>query len=132
MKLHKSFGLWTILLIVPRLVIRRGSVGRLPAAVKGPEWEQWLATLNHYLLYGMVSILSFTGLGMGYASGKGIPFFSFGTIWGSNKPIPSVAKPMFKVHKFTGTYLPWAFFLHLGGTAKHQFIDKSNIIRRII
>ena len=34
MKLHKSFGLCVIALIVPRILIRRGA--KLPAKVPGP------------------------------------------------------------------------------------------------
>ena len=61
---------------------------------------------------------------MGYASGKGIPFFGLGTVPGASKPIPSIAKPCFKVHSYTGKWLPWAVGLHTGGTAKHYFVDK--------
>ena len=76
MKLHKSFGLVVIALLIPRILLRRGA--RLPAPVVGPEWEQFLAKVGHYSLYSTIGILSATGIGMGIFSGNGIPFFGFG------------------------------------------------------
>ena len=76
MKLHKSFGLCVIALLIPRIMLRRGA--RLPAPVAGPAWEMFLAKCGHYSLYGAVGTLSVTGLGMGIFSGNGIPFFGFG------------------------------------------------------
>ena len=38
MKLHKSFGLLAAGLLIPRLLMRRASVAKLPAALAGPVW----------------------------------------------------------------------------------------------
>ena len=90
MKLHKSFGLCVIALLIPRILLRRGA--RLPAPVVGPAWEQFAGKVGHYSLYSIVGILSATGLGMGIFSGNGIPFFNFGPVFKGYAKVPAIAK----------------------------------------
>jgi cytochrome b561 len=48
--------------------------------------------------------LPFTGITMGYFSGKGIPFFGL-TIPGKKEPIGDIAKYAYKTHVWAGTAL---------------------------
>jgi len=68
MMLHKSFGLVVSGLYLPRLLNRL--VATKPTPVGGV-----LASLNHWAMYGLVATLCFTGVGMGYQNGFGVPFF---------------------------------------------------------
>ena len=130
MKLHKSFGLLVIAMIVPRILLRRGA--RLPAPVVGPAWEQFLGKVGHYSLYGIMGTLSATALGMGIFSGNGIPFFGFGQMFKGWAKVPAIAKQSVKLHRQIGKTLPYFMALHVGGYWKHLLVDGKNIIWRIL
>lgn len=84
MKMHKSCGLVMGLCAVGRLMIRNKSV--LPKdmpVTKGwhaPAWK--VAKIAHYLLYCGMIFMPVTGIAMGIAGGKGVPFFDYFTIPG--------------------------------------------------
>ena len=117
MRLHKSFGLMMAFLIIPRILVRRGST--LPPPVVGAAWEHMLAKIGHYSLYGFMLLMPITGVAMGVFGGKGLPFFSY-TIPGLEKPVPAVAKNAFKVHKQAGQILPYVVGGHLVGVGYHK------------
>ena len=117
MRLHKTFGLMMAFLILPRLLVRRGST--LPAPVVGAAWEHLLAKIGHYSLYGFMLFLPVTGITMGIFGGKGLPFFSY-TIPGLSKPVPSVAKLAFKTHTSAGKIFPYVAATHVGAVGYHR------------
>lgn len=61
---HKSCGLLTGMVLLPRLAMRLST--RAPAHLPGPAIVQYLGTLNHLALYGFVSSMAGTGIAMGY------------------------------------------------------------------
>ena len=120
MRLHKSFGLMMACLIVPRILVRRGSA--LPPAVVGAAWEHMLAKIGHYSLYGFMLLLPISGVTMGIFGGKGLPFFSY-TIPGLSKPVPTVAKYAFKTHKKAGQIFPYVVGTHVGAVGYHRAVQ---------
>ena len=75
MHYHKSFGIIMFGCIFPRLYFRFANT--LPAHVSASSLEVLGGKLMHYALYGMLVIMPVTGVGMGYTSGYGAPFFSW-------------------------------------------------------
>uniref|UniRef100_A0A7R9VZQ2 Cytochrome b561 bacterial/Ni-hydrogenase domain-containing protein n=1 Tax=Chlamydomonas euryale TaxID=1486919 RepID=A0A7R9VZQ2_9CHLO len=128
MHLHKSLGLLTGMLVVPRLAIKLSS--KLPPAVHGPAWEQMAGAVSHNVMYVWMVLMPATGIAMGYYGGKGLPFFST-TFAGAETPNGGVAKQAFWMHKQAGIYGKYLIPLHLAGTAKHLVIDRNNILKRI-
>merc|ERR1719215_1087373 len=70
---HKSCGLLTGILVVPRLIARIAS--KTPAHLPGPTIQQWAGNASHLAMYGFITFLPMSGIAMGYFGGKGLPFF---------------------------------------------------------
>jgi cytochrome b561 len=69
---HKSLGLLTGMIVLPRVAYRLGSaaaykVRNIPG-VDGLEHQA--ASITHYALYGFMTIMPATGIAMGYFGGK--------------------------------------------------------------
>merc|ERR1712166_565950 len=114
---HKSLGLLTGLLVLPRLATKLTSVspGRLPG---GHIIEHYAAQASHYALYAFTTIMPVTGIAMGYFGGKGLPFF-FTTLPGASTPTGAYAGQAFKIHKTLGTYGKYLVPLHSGAAFFH-------------
>ena len=92
--MHKSFGLLAAGLLVPRVAIRMmaSRAGKIPGSFEQPMILKGLANLNHYVMYFMLVVMPATGITMGIAGGKGIPFFDIYTVPGLTKPKGPIAK----------------------------------------
>merc|ERR1719326_635413 len=95
MLLHKSFALISVGLLVPRIYYK--IVSKSPSLLPGTYIEQLAGRISHSLLYFFITFLPATGIGMGYYSGYGIPFFKLGKIPGSSTPSKETASQLFSL-----------------------------------
>jgi len=119
MHIHKSLALIVLSALPIRAAIRLGS--RVPGPVPGAnKLEQLGGRLNHYALYGSLTVLPVSGVLMGYYGGKGLPFFNY-HIDGASKENqkPAVAKQAFKIHKTVGQVFTYLIPLHIGAAGWH-------------
>ncbi|CAB9506667.1 Prokaryotic cytochrome b561 [Seminavis robusta] len=125
---HKSLGLLTGMIVLPRVAYRLGNMAAYK--VKGipgvSDVEHKAASLTHYALYGFMTVMPATGIAMGYFGGKGLPFFgtTFGGIVSTDDTKArngSIAKNSFKIHKQLGTYGKFVVPLHVAGAFQHFF-----------
>jgi 1,2-dihydroxy-3-keto-5-methylthiopentene dioxygenase len=75
---HKSLGLLTGMVVVPRVAYRllsRDSY-HVQNLLGNSSTENFLGKITHYMLYGFMTIMPATGVAMGYYGGKGLPFFA--------------------------------------------------------
>jgi len=73
---HKSLGLLTGMVVVPRVAYRVFSRSAYNVVnVQGSSIEHALGNMTHYGLYGFMTIMPASGIAMGYYGGKGLPFF---------------------------------------------------------
>ena len=126
---HKSFGLLSAGLIVPRLMIRFAS--KIPAPVPGPTWEVMAAHAGHVTLYAFMIFMPITGIAMGYFGGKGLPFFGT-TISGAEKANGKVAKQAFWLHSNIGHYAQYMIPAHVGAVGFHYLARGKNILPRML
>jgi len=70
---HKSFGLLMALMLAPRLATRMFS--QIPKQTAGIKVQHTAAKLSHLGTYFLLTGMTATGVGMGYFSGGGVPFF---------------------------------------------------------
>jgi cytochrome b561 len=114
---HKSLGLLTGMLAVPRLAVKLAS--KAPEALKKSHAiEQLAAKVSHVALYGFLLVMPASGIAMGYFGGKGLPFF-FTTFPGAETPNGAVAKQSFSIHKTLGTYGKFLLPVHVGAAGMH-------------
>ncbi len=77
---HKSLGLLTGILLVPR-VTALALTKRPPPLAELMQWEKVASKAGHWALYGFSAVMAGSGIAMGYLSGtwqlKKILFFFF-------------------------------------------------------
>ena len=128
-KMHKSFGLSVLFLIVLRFFVRlRSSIPPLPDIISA--LEKRLSLWGHYILYVLVFLMAFSGASMSLFAGRGLVFFS-DPFW-QNLNNDSLKT----IFKFVHVNLPWVLvgviLLHVAATVKHYVKDKVNLLTRII
>lgn len=131
MQLHKSFGLLTGALMIPRVGLRLTT--KIPTPFAESLWERVLASFTHHSLYGLLVGLPISGLIMGYFDGRGAPFFGlFRTphIENPTKGDKDLAELIWAGHKLVGKGLELLIGLHLVGNFYHIF-KGQNILRRM-
>ncbi|MDR5857178.1 cytochrome b [Caballeronia sp. LZ062] len=125
---HKSLGMTVFLLVLIRILVRLG-YGRPPLPPMG-AWQRAAASTTQALLYiGMIA-MPLTGY-------LGSSFNRFGTrFWGA--PLPqwgwddkALRELFFGLHVYLAWIMAALIVLHTLGVAKHQFIEKDGLLRRM-
>jgi len=138
-QLHKSFGITILLLSVARLVWRL--MNPPPPEPPMPAWQILTANAVHVAFYALIIIMPLTGWIMVSASPTGIPTKLFQTIPWPHLPFLSSmshdAKEAFHGPiEFVHSKLAWVIIVlivvHVAAALKHQFIDRDNVLHRMI
>ena len=113
---HKSLGLLTGMLAVPRIITK--VISPAVAALPGNSaMFNKLAKVSHLSLYGFMIMMATTGISMGYFGGKGLPFFV--TKFDGGKENKFIADWSYKIHTFTGHYFKYIVPIHIGAASMH-------------
>jgi cytochrome b561 len=127
--LHKSLGMTVFLLVLLRIGAR--SVLHRPPLPPMPAWQRAAARTTQGLLYvGMVA--------MPLAGYLGSSFNRYGTrFWGIPLPKwgwddPHLRELFFGIHQVIGYALIALIVLHVAGALKHQWIDRDNLLARML
>jgi len=130
--LHKSFGLTVLFLMIFRLVwVIRKWKPALPASV--PLWQRTTARLVQHALYITIIAMPLVGWIMSMAAQKTPVFFGLFKL-----PLPGIpadktlAKNMFEIHSTLAWIIIIIVALHILGAIKHHFIDKDNVLKRML
>ena len=133
MWMHKSFGVLSLLTMMPRVYFRM--TRRLPAHAGQEQWETVLSQLSHYGLYALVVAMPVTGVTMGLASGNGLPFFitTIPPLSGEFGKATSgwLAGKAYQLHSWGGQALEYMIALHVGAVGYHHLVKKHNIVTRV-
>ena len=128
---HKSTGV--ILMGLGTLFILWKLINKKPSLPRGmPAYEVFLAKLTHFILSTVIIVMPLSGILMSMGSGKAIKVFN---IWvvpqliDKNKIIASNAHA---AHEWCSYVVLIAVGLHVLAALKHHFIDKDNILKRMI
>jgi cytochrome b561 len=133
-QLHKNFGLAILLLSLVRLGIRL-TAGAPPLPDHMTPTERLLSKLTHWGFYAVMILVPLSGWIMVSASPLGFPTVWFGLFeWphlpiGSSKEIAGAASEAHEIMAFFGAGL---FFLHVAGALKHQFLDRDDVLARML
>lgn len=130
--MHKSTGLLILGLMVLRLLWRwMNKSPEFPNAM--PQWQKIAAHVAHWLFYIILLAMPLVGWIMSTAAGR-VPTF-YGLI---TAPFPGIelndqlAHQLANVHEMLAYVLLFLLALHIAAALKHHFIDKDNVLVRMM
>ena len=130
--LHKSTGITLLFLMFIRFIwIHYTGKPALPSSMK--PWEKFLSRIVQYGFYLLLLIMPLSGWIMSVAADR-IPTY-FGLF---KAPLPwinsnkSLSEFMADSHEIIAWIIIAFMTLHILGALKHHFIDKDNILRRML
>lgn len=128
---HKSLGITVLGLVIARLLWRfvHGTPG-LPAAMS--PYERWAAAIVHRALYALMLLVPLLGWFDTSAAAIPVNWFRLVTL---PQPIPAdsrLQELLGTLHGLAAWTLLSLILLHALAALKHQFIDKDNVLRRMI
>ena len=132
LNLHKSVGLSILVLTLVRLGWRIANPA-IPLPMEMPRWQKLLARTNHVLFYVLLIAMPLVGWAASSAAGRDIVWFGL-----FNWPLLPVgggremAGNLMDVHEAAAKLLIFLVVLHIVGALKHQFIDRDNVLHRMI
>jgi cytochrome b561 len=132
MNLHKSVGLSILVLTLARLAWRIANPAiPLPAAT--PRWQKLAARGTHVLFYVFLVAMPLVGWAASSAAGRDIVWF--GLFEWPLLPIGGgreTAGSLMEAHEIAGKLLIALVVLHVLGALKHHFVDRDNVLHRMI
>ncbi|MEH3086352.1 MAG: cytochrome b [Xylophilus ampelinus] len=132
---HKWAGVAILALSALRLawrIVRRPPALPAPVAAAMPRWQHRAHHGTHHLMYALFFIVPLVG--WAYSSAAGFPVVFLGML-----PLPSfvpadpaLAEAIKPWHEYTAYALAALVVLHVAAVAKHQFIDRDGLLRRML
>jgi len=129
---HKSTGLLVLALVIARLGWRLYA-GK-PEPVPGtPTWQERIATITHWLLYGLILAMPISGWLYDSASGLR-PFRWYGLF-----DVPKLSPPDEALRNLSHEVHEWGFWVllalvvaHAGAAAYHHFFQRDATLVRML
>ncbi|CEK11450.1 cytochrome b [Legionella hackeliae] len=127
--LHKEYGFLVLGLAILRVSWRWINITpKLPL----PAWEKFAARAVHWIFYGFMFALPITGWLITSAAGLPASFFGLITLPDLIAPNEDL-RPIFEeIHEWLAYGLIAFIALHVAAALKHHFINKDDILRRMI
>jgi cytochrome b561 len=133
-QLHKSFGLTVLVLSLARMALRLTSgVPAYPGHMTAVE--RGLAKATHWGFYAVMILVPLSGWLMVSTSPLGFPTLWFGLFewphlpFETDKATSEAASEFHEIMAFVGVGL---FVLHVGGALKHHFLDRDDVLSRML
>jgi cytochrome b561 len=128
---HKSFGITILGLALLRLVWRW--LNRVPAEpLDIPRWQRIAARVSHIGLYVLLLITPLAGWLMSSARNFPVSWFGLVTLPDFIAPNRPAYELLHDIHELLAQTLFWLALLHIAAALKHHFIDKDNVLRRML
>lgn len=130
MSLHKSNGLTILVLSLVRLAWRLAH-GFPPFPPTTAAWDAFLARANHVVFYVMMIVVPLAGWTMASAGPRPLEWFGLFD-WPKlpvDKATGEIAHDAHIILAFTTVGL---VLLHVAGALKHHFLDKDDVLARML
>jgi cytochrome b561 len=128
---HKSFGMTILMLALLRLAWRlMNPVPDLSAETR--PWERNLARLSHVLLYALIFAIPLTGWMMSSARNFPVSWFKVFQFPDLVAPAEETFRQMQYLHHALFKVLLAVALLHIAGALKHHFIDRNDVLKRML
>ena len=129
--IHKSFGLTVLFLMLVRLLwIQYHGKPKLPKTVA--VWQKVLSRIVQYSLYVLLIAMALCGWIMSVAAERTPSLFGLFNMPLPIEPNEALATWMDEAHKTIAWILIVIIGLHIAGAIKHHFIDKDNVLKRML
>lgn len=126
---HKEYGMLALMLVIMRSIWRVSTI--LPL-LSLPWWEVVAARTVHYAFYGFMFAIPLTGWLMTSFSGFPVSFFGWFVFPDLVSAHPDYIYFFKKTHKWLSYGLIATIIMHTCAALKHHFIDKDDILRRML
>ncbi|MGH7019945.1 MAG: cytochrome b [Brevundimonas sp.] len=129
---HKAVGLTILVLTLARIGWRLANP-LIALPVEMPKWERVLSRTTQISFYVVLLVMPLTGWLASSAAGREISWF--GLFQWPLLPIGGgreAAGRFMDVHEAVALLLFLLIFLHVAGALKHQFINRDNVLHRMI
>jgi cytochrome b561 len=128
--LHIAIGAFAALFFLFRVFWRARATS--PLALPQKPALQLFSKIVHVLLLVGIAVLAVTGPLTVWSTGRPIPVMDLFSIPSPFPPFKALHEPMEEIHGFTANAMLYLIGLHLLGVVKHQFVDRDNILSRMI
>jgi cytochrome b561 len=137
-QLHKSMGLTILLLTLLRLAWRLSHrPPPLPSTMK--SWERGAARFTHIGFYVLMIAVPLSGWAMVSASPLGLPTYWFGLFeWPHIGPLAALENKealkhdFYEAHELLAKLVIGLLLLHVAAALKHHFIDRDDVLSRML
>lgn len=128
---HKSVGITILGLALLRLLWRL--LNPAPAAPQtSPRWQRVAARVSHFLLYALLLIIPVLGWFMSSARNFPVSWFGLFTLPDFIEPSKPAYEFFHEAHETLAKTLFVVALLHAAAALKHHFIDRDNVLRRML
>lgn len=127
---HKEFGILVLMLVMFRIVWRISNI--LPTLASLSPIERLAARAMHWAFYFFMVALPITGWLVTSAAGLPVSFFDLFLLPNLIAPNEQLRIFFEEVHEYLAYGLIIAFCGHVSAALKHHFINKDDILRRIL
>lgn len=128
---HKWLGVTVFALAALRLLWRLTHAAP-PLPLSMPVWQRQIAEYTHYALYVLMFAIPFTGYSYSLAAGFPVVYLGILPLPVWMDPNPTL-KPILKiVHFWLSMGMAALVFAHAGAALKHHFLDRDDILKRML
>lgn len=128
---HKWLGITILALACVRLLWRLAHPA--PSYLDNmPRWQQAAADLTHYLLYALIVAIPLSGYFYSLAAGVPVVYLGVVPLPVFIGPDPELKALLKQVHYVLNVMLLAAVVLHVAAALKHHFIDRDDVLRRML
>ena len=128
--MHVSFGGLLFLFLIFRVMWRVFS--KSPKGAEQAAPLKLITQIAHWVLLLAVLTMAITGPLIVWSAGYGINVFDLFTIPTPIERMPDFHKTLEVIHEYTAQVLLYTIILHVLAALKHQFIDKDNLLSRMV
>ena len=128
---HKELGVLILMLVIFRILWRLSNITPpLPTAM--PHWQKLASRAAHLAFYGFLIIMPLTGWLISSAAGLPVSFFGL-FVLPTLIPADEHLRLLFSdIHQWLAYTLIATICAHVAAALQHHFINKDDILRRIL
>lgn len=127
---HKELGILILMLVMVRIVWRINNTN--PSLASLPLLERIAARSVHWIFYLLMLALPISGWLITSAAGLPVSFFGLFVLPNLVSPNEEQRILFQEIHRWLAYGLIVVFCGHVGAALKHHFINKDDILRRIL
>ena len=126
---HKEYGILALMLVMIRIIWR---LINITPRLSLPLLEKIAARTVHWAFYGFMFAMPITGWLITSAAGLPVSFFGLFVLPDLVSPNDDLMKLFQEIHQWLGYGLIATIILHASAAFKHHFINKDDILRRML